>query len=358
MENETKNLGTIAPKCAAYTSLVILICQTTALVLTIRYSRTSSMNETSYLTSTVVVVVEIAKVLASGAVIIIQKSIGIKSAKLEAKWHFYDTMKMIVPSLLYTIQNNLLYIALNNLDAVTYQATYQLKILTTALFSVLMLGRKLRKLQWAALILLIIGVALVQIPSSGDNRVPKPSAATRSQSQMVGLAAIIVACFSSGFSGVYLEKILKEAHHSLWTRNIQLGLFGILFSVCCVLLNDFSTVSRDGFFRGYNSLTWIIVVLQGFGGIMVAVVMKYADNILKGFALSISIVLSSIVSFAVLDEKKPSTEFFAGVAVVVMATVLYEYKPHADANEISKVPSGKPLLNAKESAESGNNRYN
>ena len=34
--------------------------------------------------------------------------------------------------------------------------------------------------------------------------------------------------------------------------------------------------------------------------------MKYADNILKGFAASLSIVLSSIVSFFVLHDLDPS----------------------------------------------------
>lgn len=41
--------------------------------------------------------------------------------------------------------------------------TYQLKILTTALFSVSMLGRKLGLYQWLSLIILMTGVALVQV---------------------------------------------------------------------------------------------------------------------------------------------------------------------------------------------------
>lgn len=48
-------------------------------------------------------------------------------------------------------------------------------------------------------------------------------ASTPTGSQFVGVMAVLVACCSSGFAGVYFEKILKESKQSVWIRNIQLG---------------------------------------------------------------------------------------------------------------------------------------
>lgn len=74
-----------------------------------------------------------------------------------------DTLKLAVPSGLYAIQNNLIFVALSNLNAATYQVSYQLKILTTALCSVFMLGKKIQKHQWLSLCMLAIGVAFVTV---------------------------------------------------------------------------------------------------------------------------------------------------------------------------------------------------
>ncbi len=44
--------------------------------------------------------------------------------------------------------------------------TYELKILMTAFFSVLMLQKRLSVKQWVALVLLFVGVSMVQVGTS------------------------------------------------------------------------------------------------------------------------------------------------------------------------------------------------
>ena len=74
-----------------------------------------------------------------------------------------ELTKLAVPSGLYAIQNNLLFVALSFLNAATYQVSYQLKILTTALCSVFMLGKKIERHQWFSLCMLATGVAFVTV---------------------------------------------------------------------------------------------------------------------------------------------------------------------------------------------------
>jgi len=158
-----------------------------------------------------------------------------------------DTLLVSVPAFVYMLQNNLLYIATANLDATTCQITYQLKIFTTALFAVGMLGKQIPLLKWLSLCVLVSGIALVQLPSStaATSTVGKP---------VVGLSAIVAACFMSGFAGIYLERVLKNSATSLWTRNIQMGSIGFLLAILTAFATDGKAIMLHGFFQGWNPL--------------------------------------------------------------------------------------------------------
>ena len=205
------------------------------------------------------------------------------------------TIKVAVPSLVYVIQNNLQYVAISNLDAATFQVTYQLKVLTTALFSVFLLNKSLSKTQWISLVMLFFGIALVQLQPSMLNA---KKTEVEGQHPTVGFVAVLVSSLCSGFAGVYFEKILKGTGKgpaaSIWLRNIQLGLFGVILGLGGMYINDYEQIKTKGMFFGYSNLVWFIIFMQAFGGLLVAVVVKYADNILKGFATSFAIIVSCI----------------------------------------------------------------
>jgi len=166
------------------------------------------------------------------------------------------------------------------------------------------------------------GVTLVQWPTD-DNLATNDK--PKDMNRLVGLAAVLTSCFLSGFTGVYFEKLVKYTSQSLWIRSFQLAIFGFLFGLAAVAVQDYDIVLADGFFQGYNRYAWMVVVLQAVGGLIVAMVMKYADNILKGFATSVSIVLSTLMSYYLLGDFEPNTAFFSGASIVILATFVYAF---------------------------------
>ena len=229
----------------------------------------------------------------------------------------------MVPSAVYLVQNNLLYVAASNLDVATYQITYQLKILTTAMFAVTMLNKKLISTQWLSLLILIAGVAMVQLSDVKEN---KSAAAVEEQSKLVGFTAALSACCLSGFAGVYFEKILKGSDVSVWMRNVQLALLSVPMGLVTSYMKDGAKIEDSGFFHGYDNFVWFTVAQNALGGLLVAVVVKYADNILKGFACSLAIIITCVASIFIFDFSL-SLQFSVGAACVIGSIFLYGYVP-------------------------------
>lgn len=314
--NRRHNFGYIK-----YVSLAILTIQNAALGLSMRYART---REVEMFSSTAAVLMAEVLKLAICIVLVMQESGSIQKGAITMYstviLNIKDTLRVCVPSFLYVIQNNLLYVSASNLDAATYQVTYQLKLLTTAFFAVIVLKRKLKKWQWGALGLLVAGIALVQL-SSTDKGKSSPNLAK--QSKILGFGAALAACFISGFAGIYFEKVLKESDISVWMRNVQLSLSSLPFGLITHVINSGTLTDL---LKGFDGFVWYLVVLQAAGGLIVAVVVKYADNILKGFATSVAIVISCIASIYIFDFVL-TVQFALGALFVIGSIFLYGYVP-------------------------------
>ena len=300
--------------------LIILVLQTSLTVLFLRYSRTKD-NGQPFIPTTVVFMTECLKYLLCLLLLLATSNWSLLDSLVvfreEVIFRPKETFLLAIPACLYTLQNNLLIIALSNLDAATYQVTYQLKILTTAGFSVLLLRKKLARRQWMALMLLMMGVALVQVTAEETSH-------DSGQNRVLGFSAVLMACFSSGYAGVFYEKLVKQSSQpSIVVRNLQLGLFSLLFSFTGMIYYSSADIFQLGMFYGYTRAVLAIIILQSIGGLVVAATIKYADNILKGFATSISIIVSTLVSWLVLEDLVAGPYFILGTATVLSASLLY-----------------------------------
>jgi solute carrier family 35 (UDP-sugar transporter), member A1/2/3 len=343
-------------------ALLLLIAQNVSLVLTMKVSMGDGA--TPYIVTVAVFMTELLKLVICVVVIYVYQGKTFNWMSISQ----VEGLKMAVPALLYVVQNNLLFFAVSRLEPAVFQITYQLKIATTALFSVIMLKRTLTRAQWAGVGLLLPGVCLVQLSrlSSAENDdIVVPSLvnanangnATSSNmilnnvvaqidlspgvglgvapihhgvsflGQLLGFVAVLFSCLTSGFAGVYFEKVLKSAKSlSLWERNVQLATYSILIAGASVITKDFQRVITDGPFVGMSMSSGIVIVLQAAGGLVIAVVVRYTDNIAKAFATSVSMIISSILTIFFFDFHPPLI-FFIGAGLVGMAVRFYSAKP-------------------------------
>lgn len=90
---------------------------------------------------------------------------------------------------------------------------------------------------------------------------------------------------------------------------------------------DGANVQRDGLLQGFDGVVWAVAFGQALGGLIVAVVIKYADNILKAFATSIAIIVACAASVFIFAQW-PTFMFLVGAALVIGAVVLYSVFPY------------------------------
>ncbi|CAG0924348.1 unnamed protein product [Notodromas monacha] len=321
--------------------LLTVTSLTTALVILMRLSKTEGSEP--YASSTAVLISEIIKLFVSLIALGVERKSLLALSKCVFREILCDpkeTCKLMIPAGLYALQNNLVYLALTNLDAATYQITYQLKILTTALFAVILLKKRITRRQWFSLVILTTGVALVQLRTVDFSSEGSPN----TRNQIIGFTCILINIFTSGISGVYFEYLVKVGSvekTSVPLRNSQLGIFSVAITASIVLLHDGDFVAEYGFFAGYTPLVWSVPIVMAVSGLSVAVTLKYADNILKGFATSISIILTAILSHFWLSDLEINLRFVAGTMLVLWATFEYGL-PSTDPKILPKAEKSIP----------------
>ncbi len=247
-----------------------------------------------------------------------------------------NSWALLFPAVVYTVQNNLSFVALTYISAADFQLLSQCKTLCTAIFSVLFLSTKLSRIQWMALLLLVIGVALAQMDCFPSNNASRSSNQASDQFKgnptcfiitflgefytfislyfcvHAGVCAVLLLSVLSGAAGVYQEKVLKKyidlpihflnvqvpgyifsfrlPYYSCFfnivcsNAHVQLAFFSIFTNIISIYLQDTQAISSRGFFFGYTPVVFAIIVVGALGGLLVALVIRHTSNLAKSYA--------------------------------------------------------------------------
>jgi len=322
-----------------YYVLGLLVVQNGGAVLLMRAVR-ALPGEKEFVTQTAVIMQETIKACTCVAILLYKHRTLRKAFENRSEW-----MKTSVPALLYLVQNNLQYVAVGFLDAATYAVTYQTKVFWVAVCSVFLLRRTVLKHQWIALAILMSGVCAVQLNEQKASKSVGGSHPVHTFDEwLLGVVVLLSAALCSSLAAVSFEKLLKGHSADVWTRNLQLACFSLICGAVPLLLSrDGAVVRQKGFFHGYTPLTWCCIFMNGWGGLLVGAVIKYANAILKDIAIGASICVSAVGSI-VFFESPITWNLALGVMLVSWAVPLFAGRAHFGLPLLRppKVKAGEP----------------
>uniref|UniRef100_A0A0N5BE92 UDP-galactose translocator n=1 Tax=Strongyloides papillosus TaxID=174720 RepID=A0A0N5BE92_STREA len=343
-------------------SILFFIFHGTLSVCMLRYVRFRKV-EYMFIAPVALMTGEFFKIFLSTIFLTIENKSLIDAAKilhLETMINWKSFLKTSIPAFCYAIQNLLYYYAISYLDATLLLVLQQIKILTTAFFTVLLLKRKLSTIQWLSMVVLIVGIILVQIkfPSIKNSNIvnnstnPNNTIETTTHyyplpnplhipPQIIGLIMVLTGTTIAGFVGTFLEKLFKSSVTSIWARNFQLSIFSIPVHLTTAFLSEYNKISTHGLFIGFDYWVILMAFIFGVHGMVVAILLKHASSILKCFASGFVIILTALVSISLFD-KWPSYLMIIGTLVIFVAVYMYTKYPYR-----SKIRTNPTIVEAK-----------
>ena len=232
--------------------------------------------------------------------------------------------------------NILSFVALQYIGAGEFTICAQLKILTTAGFSVVILHTSLSWTRWRALGLLVLGCTLVASPTFTGDKMAKTEQVMLS---VFGYAAVLTEVALSGFASIYFEKVVKSTTEvvTIWERNVQLGFYSIIM-YSCIIFYEWTDVSiTRAPWSNWSVLTIMVAALGAAGGLLVAATLKYADSIMKTLAAAGAILLSTVLGHVFLDGPLDVVVCIGGLCTII-AIANYTL----DNTPVSAIVSSKP----------------
>jgi UDP-sugar transporter A1/2/3 len=225
--------------------------------------------------------------------------------------------------------------AYQNLDALTFNVLNQTKTLSAALCCYLVMGSKQSVVQVFSLLLLLLSALimerLVSLDSLLSADLPLEMPEWGSNHWTYGVAPIMLASFISGLSGALSQKKLQAqgGGRNPYLFSMELCAASVLILTCSLFFSpDGKRIVEEGFWNGWTPTTWIPILTNSIGGIVVGLVTKYAGSVRKGFALIFGIFLSGVVQALLQPDVGVSKEQAAGGILAAISLWTHASNPH------------------------------
>lgn len=263
-----------------------------------------------------------------------------------------------LPSLLYALQGTLTYTAYQNLDTVTYNGLTQLKVLSSALCCYIILNKRQSFLQMVSLGLLMLSSVIFQgswrglIRSDGGSSRKKQAIDNHGNNYssnrrvlFMGVLPCLTATLLSGLAGAFSQRSLQTQVGGMVHRDAYFYTIEISFlSAACLVIsmsveywqrkmavanarksvreqNNCDSMGND-FFQHWTYATLLPITTKATAGLLTALVHRHLGSVVKGFALVLGLVFSSLLQFT-LEGVDLTAGQMVGTALVLFSSWLH-----------------------------------
>jgi len=293
--------------------------------------------------SSIVIVTELSKIFI--AAVTLQFESEIEKRKIMSNWTIWNSITIAaLPAILYAIQNLTTQYAYVLIDPMTFNLLNQTKTLAAAFWLYIIMGQKQTYIQIFALLLLLVSALILTSKDINNlqdlfsivhinfsfNKVSDISALG---STSLGIALVLMASMISGVSTALTQKTLQIAGEGKGRNSIFLSAEMAVYAIPFLMISDklsSKTIKKDckegdDFFAYWSIFTFIPVLSNAFGGIIVGLVTKYAGGVKKGFALIAGLLITAFASW-IIDNKKLRINDWLALVIVAISIYLHSAK--------------------------------
>jgi len=247
--------------------------------------------------------------------------------------------------MLYALQGVLQYISHQNLDPVTFNGLTQTKTLSAALCCWLLIGTRQSPVQIVALGILFASALVFQgyvrigtlLRRNGVNSEPSSSSSSSSAAKtrqedwfFRGIVPCLGAAFLSGLAGALSQKGLQLTGitgRDPFLYTVEISFFSaVTLWLNMMRSNEFSSMEWQKQKAYWTWKTMIPIVVKAAGGVITALVHKYAGSVAKGFALMFGLLLSGTIQLCMSDETLQPHQV-VGTLMIMLSTWLHFTHP-------------------------------
>lgn len=255
---------------------------------------------------------------------------------------FKRILKYAVPAGLYLTNNLIYYTVLPLTSPSLLQVCVLMKLPTTGILHHYMIKPQRNLWVWVSLGCLCVGLVVFNVPSS--NRVRQGdggemgSTTTAPSWVLAPVAGFAIACLSA-MASIATETSTKIGE--FWESQLYLYVWGILFSIIALPLapSGKSSAVETTPFELATTILGLVCITAG-TGIVVAIVLRTRDNILKLIGTASSLITIAASQFVLLPHLRDETFTswrVCGGGIVTVATWCYNHYSQVVQREIGPV---------------------